>query len=194
MAYLFYDSVCLAKGDRGVYAIVNRINGKMYIGSSVNLVSRKRQHRSDILLGKSRSIRLQKDGIENPECFEFVVIEMMPMATLNLLLEREQFWMDFYRSYESELGYNVCSKSDSSIGVKRSLETIKKVSDAHKGLEYPTHRKKIIQSDMDGVEIRQFESITEASKAMGFERPVGNICSAANGNLKSAYGYKWRYA
>lgn len=84
----------------GIYKITNQVNGKIYIGQSIDISRRWRQHRnascydSDIPLYKA----IKKYGIDN---FTFEVIEECDMSLLN---ERELYWINFYDSYKQ--GYN----------------------------------------------------------------------------------------
>lgn len=53
-------------------------------------------------------------------------------------------------------------------------------------------RKKIIQKDLSGKEIRRWDSITEARKILNKRGSgIGRCCS---GELKTSYGFKWEYA
>lgn len=88
----------------GIYKITNKINGKCYIGKSVNIYHRWIKHKSS-----SRHIEdggdeyaihcaIRKYSIEN---FSFEIIEeCMPEQ----LEEKEKFWIEYYNSYET--GYN----------------------------------------------------------------------------------------
>ena len=49
----------------------------------------------------------------------------------------------------------------------------------------------VIGTDVRG-EVREFASIGEAARATGAREP--NITAACNGRIKTAGGYKWRYA
>ena len=49
----------------------------------------------------------------------------------------------------------------------------------------------VIGTDVRG-EVREFASIGEAARATGAREP--NIIAACNGKIKTAGGYKWRYA
>ncbi len=42
--------------------------------------------------------------------------------------------------------------------------------------------------------INTFDSIADASKALGYEKHLGNIVNCCKGSRKTAYGYKWSYA
>lgn len=75
---------------QGIYAIKNKINGKLYIGQSINMEQRKIHH-----FGKSSNPRLHHDmktlGKEN---FEFEVLEVVQDGFS--LVEREQYYLDLY--------------------------------------------------------------------------------------------------
>lgn len=87
---------------RYVYKIQNAINGKIYIGQSVNPTRRKAGHFCDAKRGNeyplSKSIR--KHGREN---FSFEVIDECEDSLIN---EREIYWIAFYDSTNREKGYN----------------------------------------------------------------------------------------
>lgn len=88
------------KKVRGIYKVTNKINGKVYIGQSVDIGKRWRQHmtaKDDIYFHKA----IQKYGVEN---FEWEVIEQCKKKDLD---EREIYWIEYYDSYNK--GYN-CTK------------------------------------------------------------------------------------
>ena len=58
--------------------------------------------------------------------FRFEIIEECE-AIKEVLLEREQYWLDFYQSYIRENGYNICAKAGNTMGRKASEETKKKL-------------------------------------------------------------------
>lgn len=51
--------------------------------------------------------------------------------------------------------------------------------------------KKVLQYTKNGDFIREWLSIHEIERQLGFDD--GHICACCNGKLKSAYGYSWRY-
>lgn len=51
--------------------------------------------------------------------------------------------------------------------------------------------KKVIQYDLDGNFIQEWESATEVQRQLGFYK--SGICFCCNGKCKTAYGFKWRY-
>ena len=100
----------------GIYKITNLINGKVYVGQSVNILTRWRRHRSEMNnLNNCYPIykAMRKYGLEN---FAFEVIEE---CSKNLLDEREKYWIKYYNSYYD--GYNQTSGGHSS-GVSIALQ------------------------------------------------------------------------
>lgn len=71
----------------GIYRLQNLINGKFYIGASVNLLRRYWQHRQRIKKGKLNSLMLK----DNEAYFVFGVVEY---CIKNKLKEREQFYIE----------------------------------------------------------------------------------------------------
>lgn len=107
----------------GIYKIQNQVNGKVYVGQSVDIYRRWREERaaskmiqdSEYDSPKSRAFR--KYGIEN---FTFEVIEECPTNMLNL---REQYWTEHYNSY-APYGYNVAIAGEQGFHfTKLTLET-----------------------------------------------------------------------
>ena len=84
----------------GIYKIENQVNGKVYIGQSINITQRWRQHRTyyQIDMDKVLYKAMRKYGIEN---FSFEVIEECEATKLN---DREIYWIEYYNSYYE--GYN----------------------------------------------------------------------------------------
>lgn len=125
----------------GVYAIKNRLNGKVYVGSaSLKFTIRTEYHRSRLRKGIHENIYLQRAWNKyGAKSFVFVILEK---CSPNDCLKREQYWMDFYRSYERSNGYNICPTAGSMRGTKWteerkqlgfSIETRAKMSAARKG-------------------------------------------------------------
>lgn len=77
----------------GVYCFKNKINNKIYIGSTKNLRKRFVQHISDLRLNKHHSIHFQNAWNKyKEENFEYNVIELV--EDISILLVREQYYLD----------------------------------------------------------------------------------------------------
>lgn len=107
----------------GVYAIINRRNNKIYIGSSVRMNHRWTEHRMELSRKEHSNRYLQRAFEKEPDNFQVEVIETLPAPDKAALLSREQFWINFYRSWLPENGYNIAPKAESCLGVKHSEET-----------------------------------------------------------------------
>ena len=104
----------------GVYRIVNTIDNKVYIGSSKSLSRRLAAHIRRLEAGNHHSPHLQRAWSKHGrDAFLFEKIEDAPPKEL---VEREQYWIDQYQSFDKNRGYNVSPTAYSSLGRKDSPE------------------------------------------------------------------------
>jgi len=130
------------ENKQGIYKILNNRTNKVYIGSSININKRFREHKNSLLKNKHRSPKLQNSyNIHGLSFFIFEIIELVD--DINELLKREQFYIDSFNSYHN--GYNSRPKAESNYGRIVSDETKKKISDKLKGNVGPN--KGLIMSD-----------------------------------------------
>jgi group I intron endonuclease len=111
--------------ESGIYEIVNRVNGKRYVGSAVNLAHRWRQHRCELAKGRHNPILQNAWNKYGGEAFEFRVIEHVSEPTK--LIEREQHFIDCLLPQ-----YNCAKVAGSKLGVKPGKETLAKIAKASK--------------------------------------------------------------
>lgn len=97
----------------GIYKFTNKVNGKVYVGQAGNIYKRYYQHR-ELRASGLFTKALKKYGLEG---FYFEVLERID--DLSMLDQREQYWMDFYQSYDIIKGYNICKVAGSPRGRKR---------------------------------------------------------------------------
>ena len=112
----------------GIYEIVNLVNGKRYVGSSIDVRRRWAQHRAHLQAGTHHCPPLQRAWRRYGEAsFRFDLIERCGRTSL---VETEQAHLDGGRS-----DYNVAQAAGyrTFLGMRHSPETIAKMSEAHRG-------------------------------------------------------------
>ena len=110
---------------RGVYAIINKTNLKIYVGSTKNFYGRFYVHRRKLRSGVHSSAHLQHSWNTGKYEFEFKILERVD--DLKMLFLREQYYMDLYKSCGPELGYNTVTVAGYYAG-GRGLARDKKMS------------------------------------------------------------------
>lgn len=192
-----------------IYKITNIINGKCYIGKTIQDVeSRWRVHKSNINKFDYPLYRaMRKYGIDN---FVFEIIE--DNITESLLSEREQYYINLYNSF-GEDGYNATIGGEGNpiynqqeiIAKYKEIGNIQGVMDhfhcsrrpileAIKKYHIDTgHTKAVYQLDKNTCDIiNVFPSQSEAARILfRDENRAKNISAACRGKINSAYGYKW---
>jgi group I intron endonuclease len=116
--------------DIGVYMIFNSTNGKVYIGSSSESIKgRWLDHVSDLVADRHNNDILKKAWRKyGKDSFQFLIVEICQSEDC---IQREQYWMDYYKAYEREYGYNICRTAGSRLGTKHTDETKAKLSAAN---------------------------------------------------------------
>ncbi|UGO50761.1 homing endonuclease [Bacillus phage vB_BanS_Sophrita] len=128
-------------GISGIYRITNKINGKSYIGSSVNIGIRFNKHLSMLRNNKHVSKHLQHAFNKYGECnFYISVIEEVNEQNL---LEREDYYIDLYDACNRRFGYNSTSATRRE-GYSHSEETKRKISEAQIGRVFTEETRKRI--------------------------------------------------
>lgn len=139
----------------GIYCIENIENNKKYIGQTICLDGRWRNHKNELKNKAHFNLYLQaswnKYGEEN---FIFYILEECSIEELD---EREIFWILEYKSKNRDFGYNLndgggglrgyefseeTRKKMSYAQSHRSEETLRKMSESRKGEKHPFYGKK----------------------------------------------------
>lgn len=124
----------------GIYAIYNKSNNKLYIGSAVDLARRCRRHKENLIRNRHPNKHLQAAWNLATIDFAFLVLETMNDKAK--LLEREAYYIALYRASEKECGYNKRIIPNSNLGLKiHSDENKRAISNRMKGHSYSKGRK-----------------------------------------------------
>lgn len=209
---MFFGSWYNLQDGSGVYAIVNSLNGKKYIGSTGTLRKRFRQHYASLTRNCHHNRHLQnavnKYGIDR---FYFIVIERCENIADTLLLIEQK--------YIEELGdYNICTEAGKLTGaihkghelsekqrnsiIKANNSRIwtedmrKKQSESLKNSVATSYLKKRIDKySLSGDFICTYNSINDAARSINLQNYVTirvGIKRCFQGKQKSAYNFIWK--
>lgn len=97
----------------GIYCITSKFNNKKYIGQSINIALRWRDHLNKLKLNKHCNKHLQNHF--NKYLIEDLTFEVLEeVIDLNLLTEREQYYLDLLKPE-----FNACPAAGSTLGYKK---------------------------------------------------------------------------
>lgn len=164
----------------GIYCIENIVNGKKYVGQSVNIKQRFRAHKSLLRNGKHNNTHLQNawnsDGESN---FNFYIIEECNKYELD---DKEKYYISLYNLTNDNFGYNFESGGSESKNI--SEVTKKKISLARQNLSDETlehmslaqHFIPIYQIDLNGNIVNEWRGARTASKKLGIDQSAIHQC------------------
>ena len=147
----------------GIYKIENLLNGKSYIGQSIEIEHRFAKHKcakDDFYIHRA----IRKYGVEN---FSFKILEECNLEELN---EKEKYWIKYYNSLTPN-GYNMIPGGSNGAGLVKGKE--------------------IEQFDLDGIYITSYPSANQASQLTGISH--GNICACCRKERNYAGEFQWKY-
>lgn len=112
-----------------IYSILNKVNGKIYVGLTSQGRERFNKHKSLLNNGNHFNPHLQSAWDKyGADAFEFNVLEYCSKDKLN---ENEDWWIEFFGSTNPDIGYNLRSGGGANFTVLES--TRKKLSDINRG-------------------------------------------------------------
>lgn len=147
----------------GIYKITNQLNGKSYIGASIDIQRRWKEHKRMLYKADIYDAFI-KYGINN---FSFEAIELCKENKLN---EREKYWISYYDTYKN--GYNMTTGGEGG---------------------FQKQGKRVVQYDLEGKFIAIYESISYAERCLNIPSKASNITRACQGKAYESNGYQWRY-
>ena len=198
-----------------IYKITNQINGKVYIGKTLNTIERRwKEHCGDFATERCRNRPLyramNKYGIEN------FTIEQVEECSPEVVNEREKYWIEQYGSFKK--GYNATVGGDGKqyvdydlvCSLYKEVQSVKKVAllagicektvhiilknyniDIIHGSLSLSREKPVAKCDkITGEILEVYSSIAEAEKANGNSHHISDAC---RGKRSTCQGYKWKY-
>lgn len=190
-------------GTYCVYIHTNKINGKMYVGQTVYGDEPNKRwrngdgYKSHIYFWKA----IQKYGWDGFD-HEIIAGKLTKEEADNF----ERLLIDKLQTYNNNFGYNLTLGGDGicgyhhteaakdkignaaigrNVGMLRSEETRQKIRES-------SHKKVVVQKDMSGNVIRQYDSLSRASRETGTN--LGNISSCCHLRVPVAGGFIWEFA
>lgn len=104
----------------GVYIFINIENNMFYIGSSNDIEGRWKEHLNKLYGNRHENDKLQNAWNKYGEkAFEFKILEAVEPL---LLEEKEQYYLDLYKPFKRNIGYNIYPKAFSPQGNKWTEE------------------------------------------------------------------------
>lgn len=183
----------------GIYKILNKITNKFYIGSAADIKARwsvhKRRLRTNLHDNEYLQNAWNKHGEEN---FLFEIIEICEKQNLILL---EQKYLDDYKCWDRDIGYNIAKIAGNTTGCFHSQESkdlIKKNNKAateevrQKMKDYwsiPENRKSQSEKRKQYLSLKQNRDKLSQSKIEFYKN---NPDKKLYGNKNPSYGLKFR--
>ena len=149
----------------GIYRIVNKLNGKCYIGQSRDIFKRYKEH---LYHSKSNIDRvIHEIGIEY---FDLEILDFCDPLDQQALDHLEEMYITIYNSSDPEYGYNISiggssSKGDRNNNSKLNSQEVFNIREAYKNhlsqsVTYDQYKNKISRSEFNAVwEGRSWDNI-----------------------------------
>lgn len=114
----------------GIYRIRNTVNGRVYVGSAVDMAKRWHEHRKHLRKGDHHSRHLQSAWSKYGEAaFAFEIIEVIERK--DLLITREQWHLD--GAFATGRPYNISPAAGSLLGFRHTQASKSRMSLVQKG-------------------------------------------------------------
>lgn len=134
------------KGKSGIYALINKVNGKAYVGSSINLRNRISDYLEPQYLVTKNSLVIVRAILKYGQDNFQLVIQEFTEASKKEIQAAEQHYLD-----SGLFEYNTSKIAGNTLGVTHSKETREKLSAIRKGFKHSEETRKRMSEDRRGV-------------------------------------------
>jgi hypothetical protein len=139
-----------------IYIIKNTLTNKVYIGKTISLIVRQKEHLRKLKYGKHINKHLQYSYNKyGKDIFTFDVLEECDECLID---DKEKYWISFYDSTNKSKGYNLTHGGEGGVGTKETKEKQSKSHDKNK--------KRVYGFTLKGDSYKVWNSIKECSKEL----------------------------
>lgn len=175
----------------GVYQIYNTVNGKRYIGSSIHIEQRFKEHLRNLRANKHVNAHLQSAWNKYGE--HSFILEEIELCEPDQCLKVEQEYIDYYHAADRKFGYNIDPYADHA-GNTLSEETRKKISEKAKGRNiseglnrrYANYKNRPTGFNIKAIfseDVKYYPSKREAARQLGIDNGAITYC------IRNTQGY-----
>lgn len=156
-----------------IYKITNTANNKVYIGRTVGTLRKRRNKHFYVLRNHVRPNSHFQHAFDKygEEAFKFEEIEKC--SSIEMMREREIYWIAFYKSNDREFGYNQTEGGEglAMISHEKRMEIGRKASSKLKGRKMPEwHKQKISKTNKGRVLTEEWKEKCSRSMKAKYEK------------------------
>lgn len=112
--------------NSGIYGIFNKLNNKVYVGSTINFNKRKMEHFR--YLGKNTHHSSHLQNSYNKYKKENFIFKILEYCEEDLLIDREIFWIDKMDSLNPDFGYNMTPPITCNLEEREEIKLKKRIA------------------------------------------------------------------
>lgn len=197
-----------------IYVLRNEINGKLYVGITADMRQRWYSHRSNANHPEwKRKHHYLHNAINKYGEKNFVMFEWESFEDEKEALEAERFWIQFFRTWDKNYGYNLTFGGEGAWGYKHSEEHNKKISQSLLGNQNSTgsirtdvwkkdmsikhagqRNAKVKITEQDVLDIRAFHSNNISDQSLDVFKYLGDKYNlSVSGLEKIIYRKTWKH-
>lgn len=131
------------------------VNGKVYIGQSIDIAARRQKHFSSLKNNKHSNRHLQSTfNLYGVSAFKFTILELCDEVELN---KKEAYYIQLFSSLSRANGFNI--RAEENAYSKHSAETLEIMKSAK-----ARHSKEVYAYTIDGCLVGHWDSVSACAK------------------------------